>query len=315
MDHCFQVSVGFDLGFDDAGMQCAWQVENDKACISVLEKQWPTVRRYRDVVDVGKRNLARVRLIVGGFPCQDLSVARKGKGLAGERSGLWYEFHRIITELRPEWVVIENVPSLLSSYKGKDFAILLGGLTGILPKVPKRGWGNAGLARGPVYKVAYRILDAQFFGVAQRRRRVFVVASLGSGRSAQVLFECTGSEWNSPQSREKRKETTEAPARCIDVRNLRFQPGELSGTLQSKKSGGYSLNYQNPIIIFGGNQAPMPDVRRLTPIEDERLQGFPDGFTGGQSDSVRYQQLGNAVVIPVARWLGKRIMVVDRIYN
>ena len=165
---------GFDLGFEQAGMQCAWQCEIDKHARSVLATHWPGVPCIEDVRDVRRDTVAAVDLICGGFPCQDLSVAGKRAGLAGERSGLWFEFHRVLADLRPQWVVVENVPGLLSSHRGADFAIVLRGLVELR------------------YGVSWRILDAQYFGVAQRRRRVFIVGSLGDGRSAEILFEREG---------------------------------------------------------------------------------------------------------------------------
>jgi DNA (cytosine-5)-methyltransferase 1 len=176
---------GFDLGFERGGMQCQWQVEIDTAAVSVLERRFPGVAKYKDVRNVGKDNLKPVDVICGGFPCQDLSIAGKRAGLAGERSGLWHEFIRIIGELSPQWVVIENVPGLLSSNGGADFAVILRGLV-------ERGYG-----------VCWRILDSQYFGVAQRRRRVFIVGSLRDGRAAEVLFEREGSARDTPPSREK----------------------------------------------------------------------------------------------------------------
>lgn len=175
---------GFDLGMERAGLQAIWQCENNKDCQRVLKRHWPNTRLYNDVKEINQSNTATPDVIVGGFPCQDLSVAGKREGLAGERSGLWFEFHRIIKELKPRWVVIENVPGLLSSKSGRDFAIIL------------RGLAECG------YYAAWRILDAQYFGVAQRRRRVFIVASLGNGSCAQVLFESEGGAWDSPPGRE-----------------------------------------------------------------------------------------------------------------
>jgi DNA (cytosine-5)-methyltransferase 1 len=180
---------GFDLGLERAGMECRWQVEWDKSCNVVLAHHWPDVVRYGDVNDVGERNLEPVDLICGGFPCQDVSVAGKREGLAGERSGLWFEFHRVLAELKPRWVIAENVPGLLSSNGGRDFAVILRGLVEL-------GYG-----------ITWRVLDAQFFGVAQRRRRVFIVGSLGDGRSAEVLFESSGGSWDSAPSRETRQGT------------------------------------------------------------------------------------------------------------
>ena len=169
---------GFDLGFERAGMECAWQVEVDGDCNRVLQRQFPDTERHKDVTTLGR--LANVDVLCGGFPCQDLSVAGKRKGLAGERSGLWFEFLRIIGLNSPRWIVIENVPGLLSSDEGRDFAVILRGLV------------ECG------YYLAWRIVDAQFYGVAQRRRRVFIVGSLGDGSSAEILFESESVSWNPP---------------------------------------------------------------------------------------------------------------------
>ena len=148
---------GFDLGFERAGMECVWQVEFDKNCQNVLKKHWSETELFDDVRTVGKHNLKPVDVICGGFPCQDVSIAGKRAGLAGERSGLWSEFARIIDELEPKWVVIENVPGLLSSNNGKDIQIIIDSLT-------QMG-----------YTVDIDIKDSQEFGVAQRRRRIFII--------------------------------------------------------------------------------------------------------------------------------------------
>ncbi len=147
---------GFDLGFDRAGMVCAGQVEYDEKARAVLARHWPDVPRMNDVREVQGDEFGAVDLICGGFPCQDVSVAGRRAGLAGERSGLWYEFHRIIEATLPPWIVIENVPGLLSSNGGKDIQIIIDSLTRI------------------GYTVDIDIKDAQEFGVAQNRRRVFL---------------------------------------------------------------------------------------------------------------------------------------------
>lgn len=110
---------GFDLGFERAGMECKWQVEIDPFCRKVLAKHWPNVARYEDVRTVGKHNLEWVDVLCGGFPCQDISNAGKRAGIDGERSGLWREFYRIICELRPRYVVVENVAALLVRGMGR----------------------------------------------------------------------------------------------------------------------------------------------------------------------------------------------------
>jgi DNA (cytosine-5)-methyltransferase 1 len=202
---------GFDLGLEAAGWACAFQVEIDPFCTKVLERRWPDVRRYRDIrtveADALRAGTARlpdgrqrpggqqrgaagggpgregeppgggadgIDLLCGGFPCQDLSVAGRRAGLAGARSGLFFEFVRVATELRPRWVLLENVPGLLSSNGGRDFAVVLAAL------------GDAG------YGVGWRVLDARWFGVPQRRRRVFLVGHLGGPCPAAVLFEPEG---------------------------------------------------------------------------------------------------------------------------
>lgn len=150
---------GFDLGFDRAGFRCAWQVEKDDKARAVLTKHWPDVPKYEDVRNVGKQNLATVDVIVGGFPCQDISEANPaGRGLSGERSGLWGEYARIIREIQPRWVVIENVRKLLSINNGRDFARVLRDLAGV------------------GYDAEWSIISACSMGAPHMRQRVFIVA-------------------------------------------------------------------------------------------------------------------------------------------
>jgi len=390
---------GFDLGFEQAGLMCVLQVEIDPHCLNVLERRWPNVKRVEDVHNV-KMFSDTVDVVCGGFPCQDLSVAGRRSGLAGKQSRLWFQFLRVIEINHPRWVVIENVPGLLSSQGGKDFALLLRGLV-------ECGYG-----------VAWRILDAQYFGVAQRRRRVFVVGHLGDGRAAQVLFEREGLSGNTPPSREAGQRIantlrggsaggsshgkqsgsdqatmiigtlsakagrTNRPAENADELDFRIaaplragrqiadshgdqgnvvlahslschhgrNDGEsnyiatVAAPLTSSMAMGAGVNDgkkgkpQNLVLALqmnyirkerigeqaGSIQAQPGDaqfngvwdramgVRRLTPVECERLQGFPDRWTaegtdGLQSDSVRYRQLGNAVCVPVTRWIGQQL--------
>lgn len=157
---------GFDLGCDAAGWDCAWQVEWDDRARSVLERHWPDVPKHADVRDVKGHDLAPVDCITFGFPCQDLSVAGKRAGLDGERSGLFFEAVRIIREMReatdgayPRVAVAENVTGLLNADKGDAMGRCLDALAEI---------GAVG--------IEWRVLDAQWFGVPQRRRRVFLVA-------------------------------------------------------------------------------------------------------------------------------------------
>ena len=163
---------GFGLGFHQAGFEVRWQVEQDEKAQAVLRARFPGVTLYDDVRTVGAANLESVDVICGGFPCQDVSVAGKREGLGGARTGLFSEVVRIARELEPRWMVLENVPGLLSSHGGRDFHTVLSALA------------DVGFRR------AYRILDSRYFGVAQRRRRVFIVLRArrcGDGAEA-VLF-------------------------------------------------------------------------------------------------------------------------------
>ena len=150
---------GMDLGFDRAGMTCKWQVEIDDYCNRVLAKHWPNVRRYRDVREVGEHNLESVDVITGGFPCQPHSVAGKRKGAADDRN-LWPEYLRIITELRPTWVVGENVPGIVTTYLDTVLSDL----------------------EGAGYEVATFNLPAVAFDAPHRRERIFVVADANDKR-------------------------------------------------------------------------------------------------------------------------------------
>lgn len=225
---------GFDLGFERAGMECSWQCEIDPKATDVLEHHWKNVKRYTDVKSITKHNTEPVDLICGGFPCQDVSIAGKRKGLDGERSGLWFEFARIIDELEPGWIVIENVPGLLSSNKGRDFAIIIRWLE-------ERGYG-----------VCWRVLDSQYFGVAQRRRRVFIVGSFGNGNSAKVLFESEGMSRNTPA----RKEAGERIARTLDAKSYssnRFivlASGQANAEIMSDVSTSLNCCHEQPIVCW-----------------------------------------------------------------
>jgi DNA (cytosine-5)-methyltransferase 1 len=279
---------GFDLGLERADFECAWQVERDPHCLEVLAEHYPNVERYTDVRTVGKHNLEPVELICGGFPCQDLSVAGKRAGFAGERSSLWFEFERIIDELRPKWVIVENVPGLLSSRNGADFAI-------ILKALDDRGYG-----------VAWRVLDSQNFGVAQRRRRVFIVASLGNASCAEVLFESESVSGNIAKGG-KAGEDIAYSLRANPSHSGDKGDGGINTTLVTTTLRGFGHGWQGQHSDTNAVLVPLVGVRRLTPTECERLQGFPDGWTAGQSDTQRYKQMGNAVTVNVIEWIGIRI--------
>ncbi|SUA36364.1 Cytosine-specific methyltransferase NlaX [Neisseria zoodegmatis] len=150
---------GFDLGFERGGFQTAWQVEIDPVCRAVLADRFPHAERHEDVRTCLPA-LSRVDAVVGGFPCQDVSAMGKRRGLAGTRSGLFFDAMRIVQTLQPRWLVLENVPGLLFSNGGRDFQTVLETLA------------ECG------YVGYWRVLDSRYFGVPTKRRRIFMVAGL-----------------------------------------------------------------------------------------------------------------------------------------
>jgi DNA (cytosine-5)-methyltransferase 1 len=189
---------GFDLGLERSGHTCIGQVEIDKNARKVLEHHWPDVPKHDDVttaIDWADENgiTGSVELICGGFPCQDLSVAGKRAGLAGKRSGLFYDALRFATHTKAKTILLENVPGLLSSNQGRDFGA-------VLTSLADSGYSN----------IEWRVLNSQFFGVPQRRRRVFIVANLGSGGGAfkPILSESESSAGDFTQSQSQGQNIT-----------------------------------------------------------------------------------------------------------
>jgi DNA (cytosine-5)-methyltransferase 1 len=207
---------GIDLGLERAGMTCKWQVEIDDFCQKVLEKHWPKVERFKDVRTVGKHNLKTVDLIAGGFPCQDVSLAGKRKGLEGERSTLWSEFYRIVCEIRPEWVVIENVPGLLTVNNGEFFRKILWELS------------QSG------YDAEWDFIPARAIGAPHRRDRIFIVAYSKRFRRKKVDFVIQ-------RIALKRSNTETWNKRRLDKPNIERVVDGLSGQLDRLKSLGNAV--------------------------------------------------------------------------
>ena len=197
---------GFDLGFARAGIETSWEVEINPFCCAVLKTQFGGHEHHSDIRKCGRRNLEKVDVITGGFPCQDLSVAGKRGGLSASRSGLFFEFARVIGELQPRWIVVENVPGLLSSNQGQDFRT-------VIETLCELGYG-----------VAWRVLDSQFFGVAQRRRRVFIVGYFGEPCPAEVLFESESGPGDSSQGRKAGKGIAHCLAQGSVSSGYRYDP-------------------------------------------------------------------------------------------
>lgn len=173
---------GFDKGFEDAGWKTRWQVEIDETKRAVLTDRFPNAKRFKDVRECGQKNLSQVDCITAGFPCQDISQSgsrRKDKdksGLKGDKSSLFFEAIRIVKEIQPSWIVFENVPSLLHSNDHTDFETVV------------KAFAECG------YLGYWRVLDAQYFGSPQRRRRIFLVGGFGKYPSIQFLVNATPME-------------------------------------------------------------------------------------------------------------------------
>ncbi len=359
------------------GWQAVAYSEIEKFPSEVLAHHYPDVPNVGDMTKFKEWNLGQpINLLVGGTPCQSFSVAGLRKGLEDPRGNLALVYCGILDHFRPKWFVWENVPGVLSSGGGRDFGSFLGA-------VAELGYG-----------FAYRVLDAQYFGVAQRRRRVFIVGCAGDWRSsAKVLFESESLRRDSAPSRSKGKDIAKCLTRGIGQRyDAETEslipsygiPGNWIG--RKPENGGNAVEPMNniapcltktdihgvaqPIVVHGtqdpcvsdiafaqgrnnggenvvfaladvgpsmgasgppysrtGNERVETDalaihnmaVRRLTPMECERLQGFPDNYTDIKPsnketpDSPRYKALGNSMAVPVMAWIGKRIQEVENL--
>ena len=289
-----------------------------------------------------------VDCITFGSPCQDLSIAGKRAGLSGERSGLFMEAVRIIKEMRchsggvyPTFAIWENVPGAFSSNSGKDFHAVLEELARIegpeisIPR-PKNGkWAKAGVVCGDGWSIAWRTFDAQFWGVPQRRRRIAVVVDFGGFRAGEILFERTGMSRNTEPRIQTWKGIARNPAdgaaghdRVVGGAGFNGYKS-VTGSIQYHTETAATLEANMPgnVICLQGNiidrnaQTVLKKttlrwvVRRLTPTECERLQGFPDGWTNiGEwvdtkgkrhkaADSPRYKALGNSIALPQWWWI------------
>jgi len=343
--------------------------EIEKFPSQVLHHHYPNVPNLGDMTKFKEWDIGTIDILVGGTPCQSFSVAGLRQGLEDPRGNLMLTYLGILDKFRSKWCVWENVPGVLSSNNGRDFGTFLTAL------------GELG------YGFAYRVLDAQYFGVPQRRRRVFVVGCLGDWRSAaKVLFEPESLCRDIKTSRKEREETTANVGKSTVYENHPAdsrvtEMGEICSSVTARRGTGggnvpfalaentigrqpmnggngdgfteggpmYTLNAtgvhgvaltvwdttnitspqngSNPKsgdvchTLAKGQHPPLltgMSVRRLTQVECERLQGFPDGYTdikpNGKAtpDGSRYKALGNSMAVPVMAWIGKRINDVNK---
>jgi len=375
------------------GWECVGFSEIADFPAALLAHRYPSVPNFGDMTkyrEWPEQVFIDADAIVGGPPCQAFSMAGGRAGLDDARGNLTLIYANLIDHAdriraahgkSPVWCLYENVPGLLSD-RTNAFGCLLGILAGEdVPLLPTGGkWTNAGFVSGPARAIAWRVIDAQYFGVAQRRRRVFVVASAGNLDPAKVLFESEGVRRDSAPVREPWKGIAGTPAVGVGVDCYNGTiTGEVAATFGANSGGTnnagpkvldyciamahgqanaeirtdgasptLTCNHEAPIVAHaptcfkvrcgceGGGKGYLGQedaaftlatgadqhlfhqmaVRRLTPTECERLQGFPDGYTAipykGKPDDKcpdgpRYKALGNSWAVPCARWIFERI--------
>ncbi len=358
------------VAVEPLGWRAVWYSEIEAFPCAVLAHRYPRVPNLGDMTRVGAQvrigDEAAPDVLIAGTPCQAFSIAGTRSGLEDARGRLTLEFVKLIDDVdaarsgndEPAAIAVwENVPGVLSS-QDNAFGCFLGALSGedceLQP--PGRRWPNSGCVYGPKRAIAWRILDAQYFGVAQRRRRLFVIASARTGfHPAQVLFEREGLRRDHPPRRSEGQDAACAITRSIALRGrdggATAELGDdVAGCLRAGGGGGdkphvLALAPASFAIQAGAlrtNPHSGPDgvgvqaeraytlearaevqavqiasaVRRLTPIECERLMGFPDNYTcipwrGKPAeecpDGPRYKAIGNSKAVPVVRWICRRI--------
>lgn len=259
----------------------------------LLAYRYPDVPNLGDMNNYKRWNIESPDLLVGGTPCQSFSVAGLRQGLVDPRGNLALVYCGILARFRPTWFVWENVPGVLSSSGGRDFGSLLAAV------------GELG------YGFVWRVLDAEHFGVPQRRRRIFLVGHSGGNwrRAAAVLFDEESCIRNSAESDSERLQALRATEGGTD--RCWWNGRSVSQTLDAVLYKKQAMPEKNrfPAVLDGGR------ARFITPLEAERLQGFPDGWTDvpGATDTARYKALGNSMPVPVMRWIGERIAEVNRL--
>lgn len=336
------------------GWQCAWVSEIEAFPSQVLAYHYPDTPNHGDMTELPMKvalgEAEAPDVLVGGTPCQSFSVAGLRGGLSDPRGQLTLTYVKLLNEIdirrsidgkQSAIAVWENVPAVLSSRDnafGNFLAALAGEPEALEP--PGSRWENFGYVCGPQRSIAWRVLDAQHFGLAQRRKRVFVVASAGAVCPASVLFEFYGMRRDSAPSREAQARTTPGPEGCPRATGFRLVAfGEYAddNTASTMKARDYK-DHTDLVMTVHGTQDPITaterahalgrnnggenailqtKIRRLTPVESERLMGFPDNYTqipwrGRPAPDCpnghRYKALGNSMAVPIMRWIGERIL-------
>lgn len=299
-----QVSEGFDLGFERAGFECRWQVEIDDYATKILEKHWPKVHRERDIRQCGSSNLERVDCIIGGFPCQDISYAGRGAGLAGERSGLFFEAVRLVRELQPRAVVLENVAALLTR-----------GLDRVLGTLAEVG-----------YDAQWHCIPAASVGAPHIRDRVFIIATDSNTNSWRFKknSKCDSGQKNQQQTSQR----NDAGGSCQNVADSRCELRQPWGISESSGEKTSHRNTEADNAKRRGEDVSNADIKSMERQREkslrasEKLRDVSNGRWWAVEPAVgrvangiprrvdRLRCLGNAIVPQVAEVVAKMTMEV-----
>jgi DNA (cytosine-5)-methyltransferase 1 len=271
---------GLERGLHRAGHETVLLCENEPAASAVLHARFPGVKYHADVTNL-LRLPRRTTLVAAGFPCQDLSQAGQTAGIAGSKSGLVGEVFRLIAEQRTPWVLLENVPFMLQLSQGRAMDVITTTLEAL------------------GYRWAYRVVDARAFGLPQRRRRVYLLASL-TGDPRSVLFAD-----DAGHSEEPKLNGQGAACGFYWTEGIRGLGWAVDAVPTLK--GGSTIGIPSPpAILLPSGEVVMPDIR-----DAERLQGFPANWTKAAESvarsGARWKLVGNAVSVPAAAWLGRRL--------
>lgn len=262
---------GFDLALSKLNHQCVYANDNNKYCKVVYDNHFPKQKLDNtDIRKVEAENIPDHELLVGGFPCQSFSIAGRRHGFADTRGTMFFEVARIIAKKQPRLLLLENVKGLLSHDKGNTFGTILGTLDEL------------------GYDTQWQVLNSKNFGVPQNRERVFIVGHLRGSRRPEVF--------------PIRSENRVIHKNFIAIDHGKLVKRDIANCLDANYFKGLDNHQQRTGVLKGVS------IRRLTPTECERLQGFPDNWTKGVSDTQRYKQMGNAVTVNVVYEIAKRLI-------
>ena len=273
----FDGIAGFPLSASQYGITTKWASEIEPFPVRISSKHFPNMKHMGDITKINGAAIEPVGIISFGSPCQDMSVAGKRAGLEGKRSGLFMEAVRIIREMRkatngvyPRFAIWENVPGAFSSNNGHDFRAVLEEITEVEIPMPKSGrWAESGMVRGNGREVAWRVLDAQYWGVPQRRKRIFLVADFTGECAGEILFEREGLSRDIAESGEARQEIATGAGDGVDATSRVFYESGPGWIDECQKAGCLRAEGEN-----------RPSRPTHTIIEPSRINCTPEGITG-----------------------------------